>query len=146
VIPSPCRHPEFPDVSSESDPEGSGSPLPLRVDDKYHIDEVVPLKHGNRTIILCFDGTGDQFDEDGSHFHSKGIPPAYLSQYFKISNIIQFSSMLRKDNKSKQMLYYQVRQLIWVVHHTGDRDSFRGQGFKDAGYDARLSFGCTYFG
>ena len=59
-------YPEFPNVSSGPDgsSSGSGSPLPLHVEDKYHMDEIIPSKHGNRTIILCFDGTGDQFDED----------------------------------------------------------------------------------
>ena len=55
-------YPEFPNVSS--DPSGSASPLSSGVEDKYHMDEIIPLKHSNRTIILCFDGTGDQFDED----------------------------------------------------------------------------------
>ena len=54
-------YPEFPNVSSG--PEGSGSPG-VTIEDKYHMDEIIPSKHGNRTIILCFDGTGDQFDED----------------------------------------------------------------------------------
>ena len=49
-------------------------------------------------------------------FKKKRNLPADLSQNFKNSNIVQFFSMLRKDNKSEQMVYYQVRQLIWVVH------------------------------
>ena len=28
----------------------------------------VPRQHSNRTLVLCFDGTGDQFDSDVSHF------------------------------------------------------------------------------
>ena len=32
--------------------------------DKYHLDEIIPLEHDHRTIVLCFDGTGDQFSED----------------------------------------------------------------------------------
>ena len=57
-------YPEFPKVSSG--PDSSGSPLPKGVlgDNKYHMDEIIPIKHSNRTIVLCFDGTGDQFDED----------------------------------------------------------------------------------
>jgi uncharacterized protein (DUF2235 family) len=39
--------------------------------------------------VLCFDGTGDQFDEDNS-------------------NIVQFFSMLSKDDPSQQMVYYQA--------------------------------------
>lgn len=26
--------------------------------------EVIPETHNNRTLVLCFDGTGDKFDED----------------------------------------------------------------------------------
>ena len=31
-------------------------------------DEVIPPGHGHRTLVLCFDGTGDQFDADVSCF------------------------------------------------------------------------------
>jgi hypothetical protein len=112
-------YPEFPNVSSGPDDSGLSSPLPtsgVTIGDKHHMDEIIPSKHTNRTIILCFDGTGDQFDEDVCIFFlcssSKGISPAYLSHYSKNSNIVQFFSMLRKDNKSQQMVYYQVWKLI----------------------------------
>lgn len=42
-----------------------------------------------KTLVLCFDGTGDQFDLDNS-------------------NIVQLVSLLKKDDKTKQMVYYQV--------------------------------------
>jgi len=42
-----------------------------------------------RTLILCFDGTGDSFDEDNS-------------------NVVQFCSMLKKDDATKQLVYYQA--------------------------------------
>ena len=48
-----------------------------------------------KTLVLCFDGTGDQFDSDNS-------------------NIVQLVSMLKKDDKTKQMVYYQVRR---HTHH-----------------------------
>ncbi|KAH9041585.1 hypothetical protein EDB85DRAFT_1886281 [Lactarius pseudohatsudake] len=41
-----------------------------------------------RTLVLCFDGTGDQFDADNT-------------------NIVQFCSTLKKDDKNQQMVYYQ---------------------------------------
>ncbi|KAI9455937.1 hypothetical protein BJY52DRAFT_1213126 [Lactarius psammicola] len=50
---------------------------------------VLPPSHEARTLVLCFDGTGDQFDADNS-------------------NIIQFFSMLKKDDKSQQLVYYQA--------------------------------------
>ncbi|KAI0278629.1 hypothetical protein BGY98DRAFT_916781 [Russula aff. rugulosa BPL654] len=51
-------------------------------------DSVIPPSHNARTVVLCFDGTGDQFDGDNS-------------------NIVQFNSMLKKDDKNQQVVYYQ---------------------------------------
>jgi Uncharacterized alpha/beta hydrolase domain (DUF2235) len=50
----------------------------------------VPPNHKYRTLILCFDGTGEDFNADNS-------------------NIVQLVSLLKKDDKSKQVVYYQVR-------------------------------------
>ncbi|KIJ66604.1 hypothetical protein HYDPIDRAFT_86193 [Hydnomerulius pinastri MD-312] len=52
-------------------------------------DEIIPPAHTHRTLVLCFDGTGDQFDADNS-------------------NIVQFFSMLQKDDPTQQMVYYQA--------------------------------------
>ncbi|KIP04937.1 hypothetical protein PHLGIDRAFT_75091 [Phlebiopsis gigantea 11061_1 CR5-6] len=49
----------------------------------------IPLSHPARTLVLCFDGTGDQFDADNS-------------------NVVQFFSMLKKDDRKQQMVYYQA--------------------------------------
>ncbi|KAF7314240.1 hypothetical protein MKEN_00896500 [Mycena kentingensis (nom. inval.)] len=48
----------------------------------------VPPTNNNRCLVLCFDGTGDSFDADNS-------------------NIVNLVSALKKDDKSKQMVYYQ---------------------------------------
>jgi uncharacterized protein (DUF2235 family) len=50
----------------------------------------LPPIHANRTLVLCFDGTGDQFDVDNS-------------------NIVHLMSLLKKNDSSQQMVYYQVR-------------------------------------
>ncbi|KAL1951075.1 hypothetical protein VTO73DRAFT_224 [Trametes versicolor] len=42
-----------------------------------------------RTLVLCFDGTGDQFDSDNS-------------------NVVKFFSLLKKDDRREQMVYYQT--------------------------------------
>jgi Uncharacterized alpha/beta hydrolase domain (DUF2235) len=151
--------------NEELSPEGLSPKSDLTgVENKYHLDEIIPHAHSHRTIVLCFDGTGDQFSEDVCmlSFLLRNLP-ADVSQNSKNSNIVQFFSMLRKDNKSEQMVYYQVRQLIlvvpgpllndvlclgryWNLYHTRNCNSLHGQGFKDAGYDARQSFGCTYYG
>ncbi|KAF5309614.1 hypothetical protein D9611_013959 [Ephemerocybe angulata] len=50
---------------------------------------VIPPTHTNRTLVVCFDGTGDQFDNDNS-------------------NIVKFVSLLKKDDRTQQMVYYQT--------------------------------------
>jgi hypothetical protein len=57
--------------------------------DSQSIPPVIPPKHDNRTLVLCFDGTGDQFDADNS-------------------NVVQFVSLLKKHDNDKQRVYYQV--------------------------------------
>lgn len=56
---------------------------------------VIPPEHEHRTLVLCFDGTGDQFDADNS-------------------NIVQLVSLLKKNDRNKQMMYYQVRYGLLV--------------------------------
>lgn len=62
------------------------------------IPAVIPPDHEARTLVLCFDGTGDQFDADNS-------------------NIVQLVSLLKKDDKTRQLVYYQV---CLVPNHTLD--------------------------
>ncbi|KAJ7062233.1 hypothetical protein C8F01DRAFT_1368863 [Mycena amicta] len=53
------------------------------------LPRIIPPEHPFRTLVLCFDGTGDQFDSDNS-------------------NIVQFFSMLPKGDRTRQMVYYQA--------------------------------------
>jgi hypothetical protein len=57
--------------------------------DAQNIPAVIPPDHEGRTLVLCFDGTGDQFDADNS-------------------NIVQLVALLKKDDRTKQLVYYQV--------------------------------------
>ncbi|KAJ3981417.1 hypothetical protein F5890DRAFT_1556825 [Lentinula detonsa] len=52
------------------------------------LEDVIPKSHDRRTLVLCFDGTGDQFDEDNS-------------------NVVNLFSLLKKDDPSQQLVYYQ---------------------------------------
>ncbi|KAF8274309.1 hypothetical protein EI94DRAFT_1714127 [Lactarius quietus] len=56
-----------------------------------HDDNVIPSHHDSRarTVVLCFDGTGDQFDADNS-------------------NIVNLFSMLKKGDNNQQIVYYQA--------------------------------------
>lgn len=70
-------------------------------------DDVIPPVHTHRTLVLCFDGTGDQFDTDVSS--PQDTPTVSFDDALsQNSNIIQFFSMLKKDDPSQQMVYYQV--------------------------------------
>jgi hypothetical protein len=70
---------------------------PTRMGDKIkgeqlmgqEVFSIIPPTHEQRTLVLCFDGTGDQFDADNT-------------------NVVNLCSMLKKDEKEKQMVYYQV--------------------------------------
>lgn len=53
-----------------------------------NLEETIPPVNRHRAIVLCFDGTGDQFDSDNS-------------------NIVSFFSLLKKDDPDKQLVYYQ---------------------------------------
>ena len=52
--------------------------------------ETIPPKHSNRTLVLCFDGTAEEFNTTNS-------------------NVVQFVSLLKKNDCSQQVVYYQVR-------------------------------------
>ncbi|THH03449.1 hypothetical protein EW145_g6243 [Phellinidium pouzarii] len=57
--------------------------------DTTYAGEVIPPYTDRRTLVLCFDGTGDQFDSDNS-------------------NVVQFFAMLKKGDKDQQLVYYQA--------------------------------------
>jgi hypothetical protein len=97
-------------ASNSSDPERSGSypiqtlnytphphPAPAAVEEE--IKNSIPASirackdanHANqegRTLVVCLDGTGDQFDNDNS-------------------NVVHFVSCLKKHEPDKQVTYYQ---------------------------------------
>ncbi|KDR83173.1 hypothetical protein GALMADRAFT_221114 [Galerina marginata CBS 339.88] len=73
-------------------PQYHEKPMPQRRDntlDPRNVPPVIPPNHSSRTLIVCFDGTGDQFDSDNS-------------------NIVQLVSLLKKDDSTKQLVYYQT--------------------------------------
>ncbi|KAK1231613.1 hypothetical protein PQX77_005258 [Marasmius sp. AFHP31] len=67
------------------------SPQAERFNFSPSLDDVIPEvdEHRHRTLVLCFDGTGDQFDDDNS-------------------NVVNFFSMLQKDDPKLQLVYYQA--------------------------------------
>jgi hypothetical protein len=119
-------------------------PPPVRREhaiDPRGFPSVIPPDHNNRTLVVCFDGTGDQFDADNS-------------------NIVQLVQLLKKDDNTKQLVYYQVCGIIlvfvahfrlitgvnviilvgdWNLYITADRFAVRVAGTKSESY-SRVSF------
>ena len=89
------------DVPAESTQKAiSSSPSSLR-----ETPVTIPLDHlgDYRTLVLCFDGTGDQFDANSS-------------------NIVQLVALLKKSDRSKQLVYYQVGCFYERVFRPGRRN------------------------
>ncbi|KAF9461946.1 hypothetical protein BDZ94DRAFT_1166859 [Collybia nuda] len=74
---------QYPDFTKTTSPGGGTDTYSFESN-----DEILPPTHKRRTLVLCFDGTGDQFDEDNS-------------------NVVNFFSTLKKDDSKKQLVYYQ---------------------------------------
>lgn len=111
-------------------------------------DEIIPhpsiIKNGARNLVLCFDGTGDQFDDDNS-------------------NIVKLFSMLKRDDVKQQLVYYQVRpcrvpatssradlntRLGWYrhIHHPRDSQSLDREAAENTGHDGRQEPQFAYHG
>jgi len=59
-------------------------------------------RYAGKMLIVCFDGTGNEFNTDNS-------------------NIVQLVSMLKRDDKTKQMVYYQPEIGTYLSHSSGGR-------------------------
>ncbi|PIL31232.1 hypothetical protein GSI_05930 [Ganoderma sinense ZZ0214-1] len=65
----------------------------------------------NKTLVLCFDGTGDQFDSDNS-------------------NVVEFFSLLSRDNHDEQMVYYQAMSKVLDAMVAWNLDAHVISGYK----------------
>ncbi|THH07892.1 hypothetical protein EW145_g3071 [Phellinidium pouzarii] len=86
-----AQWPRPPHLSVTSNRSAMSTDTAQSLNTEYH-GPVIPPYHDKafrgRTLVLCFDGTGDQFDLDNS-------------------NIIQFFSVLKKGDQNRQLVYYQ---------------------------------------
>ncbi|KAJ6622512.1 hypothetical protein B0H10DRAFT_2013024 [Mycena sp. CBHHK59/15] len=89
---NPSFRSEVTAVNVNASPTSASAPPSLSSVDAekgpHALPAVIPPQNAHRCLILCFDGTGDQFDADNS-------------------NIVQLMSALKKDDRTKQMVYYQ---------------------------------------
>jgi len=80
----------FDNTTSNGNGEGSrDAPLRDETISTFLGNTIVPPTNKNRTLVLCFDGTGDQFDADNS-------------------NIVELFTCLSKGDPERQMVYYQA--------------------------------------
>ncbi|KAI6154269.1 hypothetical protein BKA82DRAFT_1006214 [Pisolithus tinctorius] len=95
-------------------------------------DDVIPPAHTHRTLVLCFDGTYNQFHEDNS-------------------NVVQLFDMLKKDDPSQQVVYYQAGMPLTVkgkdldahiLDEVGNRICLFG--FSTGAYTARALAGMLH--
>jgi hypothetical protein len=91
IVASDAAHSRVPTAATEVDIlpiKGGGDPINRLPGDE--VPPVIPLRTTDhrRTLVLCFDGTGDQFQNDNS-------------------NIVKLVSMLTKEDEDKQLVYYQ---------------------------------------
>ena len=68
-------YPDIPNVSGS--PKGGNSTFKLEA-----LEDVLPPTHKDRTLVICFDGTGDQFDadvrvDDRSLLKGSPLPPEF---------------------------------------------------------------------
>ena len=76
-----------------------------------------------RTLVLCFDGTGDQFNltvrtpapRQAALFGGSSSPLpntdplGTVTVHTQNSNVVKFFSLLKRDDPREQVVYYQVR-------------------------------------
>ncbi|QRV78779.1 alkaline phosphatase [Ceratobasidium sp. AG-Ba] len=92
TTPSRPEHTSIQNDASDSLPPSLAGRAPIACPVKGgEFPQVIPAleTHKGRNLILCFDGTGDQYDHDNS-------------------NIVRFFQLLKKDDRSKQMVDYQA--------------------------------------
>ncbi|PFH48601.1 hypothetical protein AMATHDRAFT_149478 [Amanita thiersii Skay4041] len=79
---SKCRH------ASTRNPTVTPCP-PNRTKPPSNVWPPIDQTRNHRTLVLCFDGTGDEFDSDNT-------------------NVVNFVRILKKDDPNTQMAYYQT--------------------------------------
>jgi uncharacterized protein (DUF2235 family) len=62
-----------------------------------------------RTLVLCFDGTANEFGERVSQLSIAALDVAYLVDVIiQNTNVVKLYSILKKDDPKSQLCYYQA--------------------------------------
>ena len=119
--------------------------------------DVIPDNHPPRTLVLCFDGTGDCFDADvrGSitafnvhvYNHSRrtqmssssSLCSKRMTTRSRWSTIRYVCTRLQLDKRRIHIVHSQGRYRD--IHHTADRYTCDGKNLQDSGYDDRMELG-----
>jgi hypothetical protein len=63
-----------------------------------------------RTLVLCFDGTSNEFSERVGQLSIAALDVAYLVDVTtQNTNVVKLYSILKKDDPKSQLCYYQAR-------------------------------------
>lgn len=122
-------------------------------------DDVIPPAHTHRTLVLCFDGTGDQFDTDVS---SPGILPLSLLMMHYPRTRTSSSSFPCLRRMTLPNRWFTTRSVVrymgtdvsltrwftsvgwnWHLHYSSNRNSVHGQAIENHRHDAWESPRCT---
>ena len=69
-------------------------------------------QRGPRTLVLCFDGTADQYDGEVRFSIDIFLLYNQLDPFIQNTNVVKFYSLLKKDDDGiQQLCYYQVNPL-----------------------------------
>ncbi|KAJ7654299.1 hypothetical protein B0H17DRAFT_386771 [Mycena rosella] len=86
----------------------------------FNLEKTIPPSNDHRTLVLCFDGTGDQFDDENS-------------------NVINFFTMLKKDDKSQQLVYYQAGIGTYTIPEIAHPKLAKLRRMRDAMFGSHLN-------
>jgi hypothetical protein len=116
----PCRH----NPSAMSADPSSSTPAPVLFG--------AEIKRKPRTLVLCFDGTGNEYDDTVGLCHLP-FPRAFLGYNLcccdvpQNTNVVKLYSTLRKDKVEDQLCYYQVSAPFSCFERSHDLTSSQGR-------------------
>ena len=64
--------------------------------------DIIPKRHNNRTLVLCFDGTGDKFDSDVRNPSSTHAPTTLTQPRLRVLIELQHCTLYITTKEGQQ--------------------------------------------
>jgi uncharacterized protein (DUF2235 family) len=71
-----------------------------------------------KTLVLCFDGTGNSYSDTVRPFVHPSGPFPYIRGLPQNTNVVKLFGLLEKKSHTKQRVYYEVRFPAVCSHET----------------------------